>query len=86
MRLQGKEGIVEVGITLRLGSVWVERGWGEAVAGTALYLSRTLWEAVRETWYPFENPAIGGQEVRQRRNLVHGWTNTPFAFSMMRLS
>ena len=28
MRLQGKEGIVEVGITLRLGSVWVERGWG----------------------------------------------------------
>ena len=42
-------------------------------------LRRTLWKVVRRISIPLRYPAIVGQDVRRRRNLVHGWTNTPLA-------
>ena len=42
-------------------------------------LRRTLWKVVRRISIPLKHPAIVGQDVRRRRNLVHGWTNTPLA-------
>ena len=55
------------------------------VSGRIKYPYRILWKAVRRIQYPFQEPASAGQDVRRRRNLVHGWTNTPFASTLMHL-
>ena len=65
----------------RRGGSGCGRGMGRLADGACIYgagriknLLRTLWKVVRRISIPLNHPAIVGQDVRRRRNLVHGWT------------